>query len=114
MDYEGKLKCTQNINKYHFDQQILTMHVINEFEKMDPKFYEKLTKIDIPPPTKIMENGSFFINHGLYDGTLKVGVPYFDDVVENDRKSRISRTISPYKMKYYFDQEIVSMHVSNE
>ncbi|EUT72696.1 hypothetical protein PFAG_06035 [Plasmodium falciparum Santa Lucia] len=25
---------------------------------MDQKFYEKLTKIDIPPPMKIVENGA--------------------------------------------------------
>ncbi|ETW50014.1 hypothetical protein PFMALIP_01952 [Plasmodium falciparum MaliPS096_E11] len=53
------------------------------------------------------------VSHGLYDGTLEVDVPYFVDVVENGSKTRISRTISPYKMKYFFDQEIVSMHDSN-
>ncbi|ETW45686.1 hypothetical protein PFMALIP_06256 [Plasmodium falciparum MaliPS096_E11] len=28
---------------------------------MDQKFYEKLTKIDIPPPMKNFKNGTFFI-----------------------------------------------------
>ncbi|KNG74081.1 hypothetical protein PFMG_00277 [Plasmodium falciparum IGH-CR14] len=64
--------------KYHFDQQILTMHVINELgvlvenegqnlddqkmlwqlgEKMDQKFYEKLAQRAIPPPMKIVRFG---------------------------------------------------------
>ncbi|ETW51312.1 hypothetical protein PFMALIP_00631 [Plasmodium falciparum MaliPS096_E11] len=37
------------------------------------------------------------VSHGLYDGTLEVDVPYFVDVVENDRKSRISNFFSPLK-----------------
>ncbi|KNC35091.1 hypothetical protein PFLG_02351 [Plasmodium falciparum RAJ116] len=52
-------------------------------EKMDQKFYQKLRKIDIPPPMKIVENGTFFIDHGLCDGVNRNYVPYFVDVVEN-------------------------------
>ncbi|EWC88217.1 hypothetical protein PFNF54_02987 [Plasmodium falciparum NF54] len=71
MDYEGKIKCTQNIDKvaniyYHF---------------------------------------VCIVDHGLCDGRLEIGVPYFDDVVENDPKSRISRSISPYKRSTFLTKK---------
>ncbi|KNC37686.1 hypothetical protein PFLG_02619 [Plasmodium falciparum RAJ116] len=77
-------------------------------EKMDQKFYEKLRKIDIPPPMKIVENGTFFINHGLYDGTLEIGVPNFYDIVENDRKSRICRQ----NMERKFCNDMSPLHLN--
>ena len=80
MDYEGKLKCTQNINVvgsmcYHF---------------------------------------VCIVSHGLYDGIVMKCVWNFYDVVENDPKSRICSWISPYKMKYFFDKEILVVGESNE
>ncbi|KNG78372.1 hypothetical protein PFMG_04568 [Plasmodium falciparum IGH-CR14] len=114
MDYEGKKACTQNINKYHFDQQILVVGDSNELrllvenegqnwddqkilwqlsEKMDQKFYEKFRKIDIPPPMKNLKNGTFFISHGLCDGVVIKCVQYFHNDVENGSKSRISQIL---------------------
>ncbi|EUR73459.1 hypothetical protein PFBG_01950 [Plasmodium falciparum 7G8] len=60
---------------------------------MDQIFDGKLAERAIPPPMKIVENGGIF---------------------KNDRKSRISRSISPYKMKYFFDKEILVVGESNE
>ncbi|ETW46122.1 hypothetical protein PFMALIP_05807 [Plasmodium falciparum MaliPS096_E11] len=37
------------------------------------------------------------VSHGLYDETLEISVPYFDDVVENGSKSRISNFFRPLK-----------------
>ncbi|EUR48874.1 hypothetical protein PFBG_06144 [Plasmodium falciparum 7G8] len=71
---------------------------------MDQKFHEKLAQRAIPPPMKIVENGTFFINHGLYDGTLEIDVPNFYNVVENGSKTRISSSISPYKRIEKMDQ----------
>ncbi|ETW46084.1 hypothetical protein PFMALIP_05852 [Plasmodium falciparum MaliPS096_E11] len=63
MDYEGKLKCTQNIDVVGS----MCYHVV------------------------------CIVNHGLCDGRLEIGVPYFDDVVENGSKTRISNFFSPLK-----------------
>ncbi|EWC91192.1 hypothetical protein PFNF54_00002 [Plasmodium falciparum NF54] len=37
------------------------------------------------------------VSHGLCDGTLEIGVPYFVDVVENGSKTRISNFFRPLK-----------------
>ncbi|KNG74781.1 hypothetical protein PFMG_00976 [Plasmodium falciparum IGH-CR14] len=54
------------------------------------------------------------IDHGLYDGIVMKCVPYFYYVVENGSKTRISSSISPYKMKYHIDKEILVISDSNE
>ena len=63
MDYEGKIKCTQNIDK--------VAHIQYHFVCI--------------------------VDHGLCDGRLEIGVPYFDDVVENGSKTRISNFVRPLK-----------------
>ncbi|EUR49186.1 hypothetical protein PFBG_06137 [Plasmodium falciparum 7G8] len=54
------------------------------------------------------------VSHGLCDGVVIKCVQYFHNDVENGSKTRISSSISPYKMKYFFDKEILVVGDSNE
>ena len=46
------------------------------------------------------------VDHGLCDGRLEIGVPYFVYVVENGSKTRISNFFSPLKEVPFWPRNI--------
>ncbi|KNG75501.1 hypothetical protein PFMG_01748 [Plasmodium falciparum IGH-CR14] len=103
MDYEGKLKCTQNIDMKmtenpEFHDKIWTLNFVmtcsdvvsiilcaNKLvEKMDQNFEEKLAERAIPPPIKNFKNGSIF-TMGNVGCLVNIGPFYY---IVSDEKSR--------------------------